>query len=35
MADIKDWRSLSDSTPEWEAVRHHPNGPYHDQNLTS
>jgi hypothetical protein len=21
MADIKDWRSLSDSTPEWEAVR--------------
>jgi hypothetical protein len=20
MADIKDWRSLSDSTPEWEAV---------------
>jgi acetyl esterase/lipase len=27
MADIKDWRSLSDSTPEWEAVRIPPQWP--------
>jgi hypothetical protein len=36
MADIKDWRSLSDTTPEWEAVRHHPNDSHdHYQDLTT